>query len=125
MRELIWVRRLVEETSVGMKIECNRKERVVSKVFEDNQGTIAMANKPDMTPRTRHLNTKCHHFKENLGIKKDGSGIMIECIKTTEQIADLFTKGLGNKCFMYLRNKLMGWSVAGPNENENENNNES
>ena len=66
---------------------------------------------------------KCHHFKENLGIKKDGSGVIIECIKSSEQIADLFTKGLGNTCFVHLRDKLMGWSTTGPGKNEESNKN--
>ncbi len=118
MRELLWVRRLVEDISSTLDIGYNRCARIISTVFEDNQGSIAVASKPDITPRTRHLHTKYHHFKENLGVRPDGSGIKIEYLKTEEQIADLFTKGLGNKQFACLRDKLMGWSVADSNESK-------
>ena len=78
-------------------------------MFEDNQGTIAIAKRPDLTQRTRHLHTKYWHFKDNLKVEADGSGITIECISTKDQLADLLTKGLGPGLFIPLRDKLMGW----------------
>ncbi len=114
MRELLWVRRLVEDIAEGLNTNHNRKVLIKSKVFEDNQGTIAIAKKPDVMPRTRHLHTKHHHFKENLGVDENGAGIEIEYIRSEEQIADLFTKGLGIKLFEPLRDLLMGWNTKKP-----------
>eukprot|EP00980_Cylindrotheca_fusiformis_P026634 scaffold16702_cov71-Cylindrotheca_fusiformis.AAC.1 len=69
MRELIWIRRLVVEITEGLGVEYDKVSKVKSKVFEDNQGTIALAKKPNMTSRTRHIHTKYHHFKEHLGVE--------------------------------------------------------
>ena len=60
------------------------------------------------------MHTKYHHFKENLltGKPKDDGpedGIRLVYINTSDQIADLLTKGLGNSDFITLRDKLMGW----------------
>eukprot|EP00980_Cylindrotheca_fusiformis_P016529 scaffold4949_cov134-Cylindrotheca_fusiformis.AAC.8 len=108
MRELIWIRRLVVEITEGLGVEYDKVSKVKSKVFEDNQGTIALAKKPNMTSRTRHIHTKYHHFKEHLGVE-DGDGIEIEYIETENQVADIFTKGVGNTLYKPLRDKLMGW----------------
>lgn len=119
MRELIWVRRLAEEIASSTQLGYNRKAtiKIKSKVFEDNQGAIAIAAKPGASQRTRHLHTKYHHFKEHLKLDKEGNGIELVYIATKEQIADMFTKGLGHELFVYLRNKLMGWTTKENNEN--------
>ncbi len=109
MRELLWVRRTVDQVTKGFNVEYNRCALIKSTAFEDNQGTIAVANRPDLTQRTRHLHTKYWHFKDHLKVDKDGSGIKIEYIPTKSQIADLLTKGLGATPFVPLRDKLMGW----------------
>ena len=41
-------------------------------------------------------------------------------LKSSEQIADLFTKGLGNTCFVCLRDRLMGWVKADSSLHEEE-----
>ena len=109
MRELLWVRRIVHDITTGFGINYNRDTVIHSTVFEDNQGAIAVAKRPDLTRRTRHLHTKYHHFKENLGDHIDGGSIRVDYIPTHLQIADILTKGLGDTLFRPLRNKLMGW----------------
>ena len=116
MRELLWVRRLVEDVATGFGISYNRKTVIKSTVFEDNEGAIALSKRPDMTPRTRHLHTKYHQFKENLGLDQDGNGIVVKWISTEEQIADIFTKGVGPNLFVPLRNVLMGWKEKNSNK---------
>lgn len=103
MRELLWTRRLVAD------VKAHRVARIHSKVFEDNQAAIAVALKPDLTARTRHLHTKYHHFKEHIGLDESGHGITLHYCPTDKQIADLLTKGLGDTDFIPLRNRLMGW----------------
>ncbi len=58
-----------------------------------------------MRPRTKHLNIKYHHFREEV---KKGT-ISIYHVSTEEQIADIFTKALGESLFMKLRERMMGW----------------
>ena len=74
-------------------------------VHEDNQSCIAMANLKKMTPRTKHIALKYHHFKHFLERKK----IRIEYINTKEQLSDIFTKPLPDHDFIRLRNGLCGW----------------
>jgi len=35
-------------------------------IFEDNQGAIALANAPQMTPYTMHIGLKYHFFHEHV-----------------------------------------------------------
>ena len=87
----------------------NLKDEVEIKlmVFEENNGAIALAHKSGTTSRTKHIHTKHWFFKEHIG---EGSGIKLVKIDTEQQLADIFTKGVEEKLFVPLRNKLMGWS---------------
>ena len=114
MRELLWVRRLTADISRGLGIACDKKTIIRSTVFEDNEGAIHLAKRPDLTPRARHLSVKYHQFKENLGADKDGDGISIQWVPTNLQIADVFTKGVGPLKFKPLRDLLMGWADGAP-----------
>lgn len=63
-----------------------------------------------MTPRSKHIAVKCHWFLQHVSVDggNDG-GIIVKKTDTKEQIADIFTKGLGPTLFAKLREKLMGW----------------
>ena len=74
-------------------------------VWEDNESCITVAKSPKFTPRTKHISIKNHHFRRFVS---DGT-IIIKPIDTAEQIADIFTKPLGEKSFCFLRHQLMGW----------------
>jgi Reverse transcriptase (RNA-dependent DNA polymerase) len=71
--------------------------------FEDNAGAIEMAKCPKMRPRTKHLNIKYHHFREAV---PDGK-IEINYVKSKLQIADLLTKALIVRLFVFLRTMVM------------------
>jgi hypothetical protein len=83
----------------------NATPKIHCKVFEDNASAIEIANVPKMRPRTKHPNTKYHHFREEV---KKGT-ISIYNARTEEQIADIFTKPLPEQPFMKFREKMMGW----------------
>ena len=106
MRDLLPMRGLVKETSKKMRLNFNENSTVRSKVYEDNNGALGLATTPRITPRTKHIGIKYHHFKSKIGPEH---GILIEKIDTTEQLADMFTKGLSFEQLEYLRNKLIGW----------------
>ena len=116
MRDLPWIRRLVDDIAKGFGIAYDRSTVIKSTVFEDNQGAIAVANHPDLTQRTRHLHAKYHHFKEHLGKQDDGGEIRIEHINAQNQVADILTKGLGESTFASLRDKIMGWADSKSND---------
>jgi hypothetical protein len=79
--------------------------KIHCKVFEDNAGAIEIANVPKMRPRTKHLNIKYHHLREEV---KKGT-ISIYHTRTEGQIADIFTKPLPEQPFMNFREKMMEW----------------
>jgi hypothetical protein len=56
----------------------------------DNAGAIEIANVPKIRPRTKHLNIKYHHFREE--VKKET--ISIYHTRTEEQIADILNQAL-------------------------------
>ena len=78
---------------------------VKCKVFEDTTSCIKVVTAPSMTPRTKHIALKYHHFRSFV---KSGQ-IEIFSIGTTEQTADIFMKPLSGDQFLYLRKKMMGW----------------
>jgi hypothetical protein len=83
----------------------NTTPRVHCKVFEDNAGAIEIAKVPKMRPRTKHLNIKYHHFREEV---RKGT-ISIYHTKTEDQVADIFTKPLPEQSFTKFRENMMGW----------------
>jgi hypothetical protein len=83
----------------------NATPKIHCKVFEDDAGVIEIANVPKMRPRTKHLNIKYHHFREEV---RKGS-ISICHTRTEEQTADIFTKPLPEPSFTKFREKMMGW----------------
>ena len=74
-------------------------------VFEDNESCIQISKSPRMRPRTKHIAIKYHHFRKGV---IDGLYEILP-IDTAEQTADIFTKGLTEDKFVYLRKKLNGW----------------
>ena len=64
-----------------------------------------MARTPKMRPRTKHMNIKYHHFREAV----NRGDITIHPINTKDQQADIFTKPLDEKSFIYLQSLIMGW----------------
>ena len=90
------------------------KPNIRCTLFEDNIGAQTLAQAPKMTPRTKHIAIKYHHFRESVK-----SGILIiERVDTTQQLADVFTKAVTLQTFEYLREKIMGWlSIFHPRKN--------
>jgi hypothetical protein len=84
------------------------KGKVLCRAFEDNSGAFEMARSPKMRPRTKHLNIKYHHFREEV----DAGNIIIEQVDTSDQKADIFTKPLGNILFKKFWQLIMGWDIV-------------
>ena len=59
-----------------------------------------------MPPWNKYVALKCHFFRSNIGKDK---GIEAVYVPTTEQLADILTKGLGLTQFKVIRKLLMGW----------------
>jgi hypothetical protein len=105
MREVLPIIWLMEEAKQQGIPVMNIIPKVHCKVFEDNAGAIEIANVPKMRPRTKHLNIKYHHFREEV---RKGT-ISIYHTRTEDQIADIFTKPLPEAPFVKFREHMMGW----------------
>ncbi len=76
-------------------------------VHEDNLCALVLANTlpPQFTSQSKYYASKTIWFQE----KNHKRGIKLMKIDTAEQLGDIFTKGLVQVTFEYLRKKLIGW----------------
>jgi hypothetical protein len=107
MREVLPMRALLEEISSKIELKCSPTTLVKSTIFEDNQGCLSLVNVPKMSTRNKYLALKYHFFRTAL-IQSKGQ-IVARYVKTTEQRADILTKGLPQAQFETIRKLLMGW----------------
>ena len=106
MRELLPMRVLLQEIGAKMDLPAISDSLVKSTVFEDNQGCLSLVNVPKMSARNKYLSLKYHFFRSHIGEDK---GIIAKYVHTSEQKADIFTKGLPPAQFVVIRKLLMGW----------------
>ena len=94
---------LMKEISFIFDIHIPKPE-VFCKVFKYNQSYISITESKNLSPRTKHFDTKYHRF-QSLVQKK----IILVCyIYTGEQTAYIFTKPINEALFIYLQGKLFG-----------------
>ena len=105
LRDLIPMRRILKHLCSIVFGKDKYQSRIYSKVFEDNQGALQLARAPRMTPRTKHYGIKYHFFRDYV---KRGE-VQLHKIASKEQRADIFTKGLVQATFQYIRKSLLGW----------------
>jgi hypothetical protein len=80
LRDLIPMRQLLAEASKGLKLELKKNAVAHSTVFKDNNGALAIAKSPHMSPRTKHIAIKYHHFRDST---REEKGIILSKIDTT------------------------------------------
>ena len=90
-QEAIWLRQLQEE--LGMK------DAGPTLIYEDNQGAISMAKNPVFHKRTKHIQIRYHFVREAV----EDEVITLEYCRTSEMLADSFTKPLPREQFERLR----------------------
>jgi hypothetical protein len=104
MREVLPMRALLKEVTSKLGLTCAPITFVRSTVFEDNQGCLSLVNVPKMSTRNKYLALKYHFFRSALD-----SEILAKYIRTSEQKADILTKGLPPGQFEVIWKLLMGW----------------
>jgi histone deacetylase 1/2 len=62
MRDLIPMRGFLKEMGKRLKLDFAKETMLHSMVFEDNNGALSLATAPKITPRTKHIGVKYHHF---------------------------------------------------------------
>ena len=106
MRELIPIMDMVQSLAVAIGIPAGDVNMRVS-VHEDNSGALVLAETlpPQFTPRSKYYATKTIWFREEIYKR----GIKLLKIESSEQLGDIFTKGLARVTFEYLCSKIIGW----------------
>ena len=74
-----------------------------SAIYEDNNGAIVVATSPRMTPTPKHISVKYHWLRQHIE-----KYFVIRKIKSENQKADIFTKGLQDEIFVRISKLLCG-----------------
>ena len=92
--EMIWMKGLLSELQVW------RNNLLV--LHCDNKSAINIANNPVQHDRTKHVEIDMFFIKKKL----DGRMLKLEYIKSSEQLVDCFSKGLGPSDGATICNKM-------------------
>jgi transposase InsO family protein len=92
-RELVWLTRIMQELT-------NFKH--TPSLFVDNEAAVRLAHNPEFHKRTKHIRIRHFYVREQVA---EGA-IEVKRIGTTEQVADILTKGLPRPRFSSLCHSL-------------------
>jgi len=93
--EMFWLRMLLKDIHVFLS--------TTPTIWCDNVSALALASSPIYHANTKHIEVDYHFVREKV-LNQD---VLLKFISTDDQVADVFTKGLGSARFVYLRLKLM------------------
>ncbi|KAK4364123.1 hypothetical protein RND71_015481 [Anisodus tanguticus] len=100
--ELVWTKQLLRELKFGeisqMKLVCDNKE------------ALHIASNPVFHERTKHIEIDCHFVRKKI-ISGD---IVTKFVKSSDQLADIFTKCLTGPRINYICNKLGTYDLYAP-----------
>ena len=89
-KDITWFRQLLED--VG------HQQIFPTTLWCDNQSAVRLVRNPEYHQRTKHIDVKYHHIRD----LQEAGVINVTHIRTKDQLADLFTKGLEAGRFQYL-----------------------
>ena len=101
--ELIWIKQLLSD--MGFKTQ------EPMKMFCDNNSARHIASNPMFHERTKHIEVDCHFIREKIQAKE----IETPFVRSKEQLADIFTKGLDPTPFEENLSKLGLIDIYTPN----------
>jgi len=110
-RALIPLRELVLELADAVRIAPSEIADMHSTIWEDKVGALTLAKLEllRMTPRSKHISIKYHWFRSYVTPDSGPKSLDVVKVDSKDQIADIFTKGVGPALFHPLRKMLMGW----------------
>ncbi|PKA57434.1 Retrovirus-related Pol polyprotein from transposon TNT 1-94 [Apostasia shenzhenica] len=92
--ELLWLKSLLSELCLISQTPLM--------LYCDNKAAIDIANNPIQHDRTKHVEIDRHFIKEKLESKE----VCIPYIRSCDQLADIFTKGLSSQVFSSIITKM-------------------
>ena len=95
LKELTWIRMVLDGMGIKVKLP------VV--VFEDNQAAKCIAENPESSKRTKHIDVRFHHVREQY----EAGNIDIQHIESGKQKADGMTKDLARVPFKIFRDLVV------------------
>lgn len=90
----IWIRRLMQELEIKFELHL--------RLYSDNRAAISIASDPVQYDRTKHIEIDCIPSEKDL----DSKEICAVSILSTQQLADVFTKGMVGPRSQSLLDKL-------------------
>ena len=104
IRALIPLKILIKKLIYNLGIDIEKLKFVsCSTIYEDNNVAIVVATSPRMTPISKNIAFKYHWFRQHVGKES-----VIWKIKSENQKAYIFTKGLEREIFVRIRKFLCG-----------------
>lgn len=88
--ELLWLRALLADFTINHQVPMS--------LFCDNQAALHIANNPVFRERTKHVEVDFHFVRDHVL----AGDICTSYVASKDQVADLFTKALGNDDFHFL-----------------------
>ena len=101
--ELTWIKQLLADLNI--------KTEEPMKMFCDNQAARHIASNPVFHERTKHIKVDCHFIREKI----QSNEIEIPFVRSEDQLADIFTKGLEPRPFNRNVDKLGLTDIYNPN----------
>jgi len=78
-------------------------------LYQDNQPAIEIANNArQMSDSTKHMDIRVFKIRERI----EDQEVHLEYCRTVEMLADIGTKALGAKQFVYLRDLMNGYALV-------------
>ena len=75
-------------------------------MYEDNMGALQLSGTTSFSSRTKHICTRYHFLRELVASNK----IIVSHVKTTDQLADIFTKLLDYPKFKAIPEELINFA---------------
>jgi hypothetical protein len=101
--ELTWIKQILSDFGIQVQIPM--------KMFCDNQSARHITSNPVFHERTKHIEVDCHFIRENIQAKE----IETPFVRSGDQLADVFTKGLDPNPFKENIDKLGLIDIYTPN----------